>query len=263
MAKVEVRPIDRPKWHGKKGKENFAQPMILEALYDPITGKYATGLDDKTRTRLEKATGYDLSDTYKEEPHPFWSSKAARIKLPAQTVVFDTSNPLDEIKVHVLKASKFIANSLREYEEGLYPEATHVIYDESEEIKMKASKVQKKKTAIKLANKMTTDEKANIIQILNGKNVRGQSQDYLDVMIDDLIEEDIDKFIEYAKLDKQELYLRATILEGLHKNILTKEGNAILYMGDMIGHNIDEAVNYFTDPNNQGIKARVLEKITS
>ena len=261
MAKIEVRPIERKKWHGKEGKENFAQPMYIEALYDPATGKYATGLDEAQKKRLEKQTGFDLSDGFTGEPHPFWNSKMGRIKLPAMTTIFDTSKPLDEIKVSVLKASRFIANSLRDYENGLYPDATHVIYDESEDVKMRASKVQRKKKAYKLAAKLTDEEKANVIQILTGRSVRKQSQDYLDVELDKLIEGDVAKFIETAEMDSNELYLRGAILEGLYRNILTKEGSAILYMGDMIGHNLDEAIKYFSDPNNQVIKASILEKL--
>lgn len=261
---VEVRPIEKEKWHGKKGEENFTQPVIIECLYDPKTGKYATGLSDDDKKRLEKLTGFDLSDNFNsEKPHPFWNSSAARIKLPARTVVFDTKKPLDEIKVKVLKASKYVANSLREYREGLFPEATHVIYDEAEEAKIKASKIQIKRKAIKLAMKMTIDEKVNVIQILSMKSMRGQSQDFLDVEIDRLIEDNAVKFLEVAEADPADVYTRAAILEGLHRNILTKEGNTILYMGDMIGHNLDEAVKYFNDPNNQTIKASILEKLTA
>jgi hypothetical protein len=263
MALVEVRPVEKVKWHGKKDHENFTQPIIIECLYDNATGNYATGLNDDDKKRLEERTGYDLSNNYTDKPHIFWNSPAGRIKLPAMTTVFDTKKPLDEIKVHVLKASKFVANSLKDYSEGLYPEATHIIYDEAEEVKVKASKIQRKRKAIKFAMKMSNDEKVNIIQILSDKSMRKQSQDFLDVEIDRLIEEDTLQFLDYAQKDPAETYLRAAILEGLHRNILTKEGNIVLYMGDKIGHNIDEAVKYFSDPNNQTIKASILEKLTN
>jgi len=262
MSLVEIRPVEKMKWHGKKGNENFTQPTILECLFDPTTGQYATGLDEPTRKRLEKVTGYDLSNNYGDKPHPFWNSTTAKIKLPAMTSIFNTEKAIDEIKVHVLKASKFVANSLREYEEGLFPEATHIIYDEKEEVKVKASKIQRKNKARKLAMKMSNDEKINIIQILSFKSLKGRSADFLDVEIENLIEEQTLQFLDYAQKDPADVYLRAAILEGLHRNILTKEGNVVLYMGDKIGHNIDEAVKYFADPNNQTIKASILEKLT-
>ena len=260
---VEVRPIEFKKWHGKKGQENFTQPTILECLYDSQTGKYATGLTKKEQEDYGKLTGFDLSNNYGEKPHPFWNSSTATIKLPARTTIFDTEKPLDFIKVKVLKASKFVANSMKEYNEGLYPDATFVIFDEAEEAKIKASKIQKKRRANQLAVKMTSDEKINIIQILSHKSMRNQSQDFLDVEIDKLIDEDLDNFLKYATMDNTDTYIRASILEGIHRNILTKEGNAILYIGERIGFNIDEAVNYFTDPQNQKMKAQILEKLTS
>ena len=260
---VEVRPLEIEKWHRKKGPEDFSQPLIIECLYDIDTGNYATGLTEEEQKKYEKLTGYDLSNNYNpSKPHPFWNSQAARIKLPHRTTIFDTKKPLDFIKVKVLKASKFVANSMKEYEEGLYPEATYVIFDEAEEMAIKASKIQKKNTALKLSIKMTTDEKINILQILSHKSLRGQSQDYIDVEIDKVINEDTDKFIELAKSDKKETYMRATVLEAIHKGILTKEGNAVLYMGDRIGNETDDAVKYFLDPQNQNLKTAILEKLT-
>ena len=258
---VEVRPVEKKKWHGKEGNENFTQPMILECLYDIQTGKYATGLNEKERKKYEGITGFDLSDNYTEKPHIFWNSPTAKIKLPAMTTVFDTEKPLDYIKVKVLKASKFVANSFREYEEGLYPEATHVIFDEAEEAKVKASKIQRRRKATQLVIKMTTDEKVNLIQILSNKSMRTQSQDFLDVEMEKIINDDVEEFIKYAQMDAAEVYTRAAVLEGIYKNILTKEGNVILYMGDRIGHNLEEAVGYFMNPDNQQLKASVLEKL--
>jgi len=260
--KVEVRPIETKKWHGKTGQETFAQPLVLEALYDVKTGKYATGLSEEDRIRLEQTTGFDLSDTYTDKPHPFWGSQAGKIKLPYRTSIFDSTIPLEEIKIKILKASKFVANSLKEYNEGLFPDAAFVIFDEAEEAKIAATKIQIKRKANQLATKMSSDEKVNIIQILAGKSMRKQSQDFLDVEIDKLIEEDVTTFVKYAKMDTSITYIRASILEGIHRNILTKEGNAILYMGDRIGFNVDEAVNYFADPQNQQIKASILAKLT-
>ena len=44
---VEVRPLPEKKWHGKKGKDSFAQPKTIEVLYDEKLGAYATGLTEE------------------------------------------------------------------------------------------------------------------------------------------------------------------------------------------------------------------------
>ena len=61
---VEVRPIPETKWHGKEGKENFASPKTIQALYDQRTGGYATGLTELERKGLEDELGVDLSKRY-------------------------------------------------------------------------------------------------------------------------------------------------------------------------------------------------------
>ena len=63
-------------------------------------------------------------------------------------------------------------------------------------------------------------------------------------------------------MDKQELYIRAMVQEAIYKNILTKEGMSIYYMGDMLGTDYEEVVKYFLDPNNQKQKVIILERLT-
>ena len=106
MAIVEVRPLEKEKWHKVKGKDVFTRPTTIEALVSTRTGKYATGLTDEDRARLEANTGFDLSPEYKlGTPHVFWNSSAALVKLAFKTNIFNTDIPLDEIKVKMLKAS--------------------------------------------------------------------------------------------------------------------------------------------------------------
>ena len=260
--KVEVRPLPLHKWHEKEGKDSFASPIVIEALFDTQTQRYATGLSEEDRKRLEEATGQDLSDKFDfDKPHPFWSSTAGQVKLPNNTVIFDTSKPLDEIKVKILKASKFVANSMKDYQDGLYPEATHVIYDEAEEVELKARKIEVRNKALAISLKMSPEDKVNIIQILSDRSVRNMSPNFINVELDKIINDNPVEFLKWAKMDKAQVYVRAQILEAIHRNILTKEGSGVFYMGDQIGYDIDDAVNYFTDPQNSKLKAIILEKL--
>lgn len=260
--KIEVRPLPIPRWHGKKGKEAFSQPHVIEALYDSKVGGYATGLTEEEAQEYGKKLDQDLSNVYNQnQPHPFWGSKMGRVKLENRTMIFDDTKTLDYIRIRMMKASKFVANSMKDWEDGLYPDATHVIYDEEERLSIKATKVQKKKKAFKLAMELSKDEKINIIQILSDKSLRGRSDDFIEVEIDELLETRVDDFMRYAQLDKKELYVRAAILEALHRNILTKEGSSIFYMSDKIGYDFESTVDYFKDPQNQNMKIAILEKL--
>lgn len=261
--KVEIRPIEKEKWHGKKGIESFTQPKVIEALLNVSTGRLETGLTDEEAIDYGKRLNVNLSSAISMDgtPHPFYGSKQGWLVLPNSTIILDTDNPLDYIKIKLAKASKSVANSLRELEEGLYPHATHVIYDEVEEVQKKASKINVRNKAIQIAMKMTTEEKANVIQIINGKSAKTKSIDFIDVEISDIIENKPTEFLRIAEMGKEQVYNRAIILEGIQKNVLTKEGNSIYYMGDLLGYDYESVVEYFANPQNQKIKVAVLEKI--
>lgn len=260
---VEVRPIPKKTWHGKTGAESFTQPFVLEVLYDAQTGSYATGLTPEEAEKYGKATGFDLSDRFSAiEPHPFWSTQAAKIKLPNQTVIFNDEKPMEFIKVKNLKASKFVANSLKDYEAGNCPEALFIIHSEEEEVASKATKIQRKNKCIAIAAKMSLDEVTNIIQIISDKSLRGRSQDFISVELDKIIEESPTEFLRLAKMEKTEVYTRATILEAIHRNVLTKEAGAIYYMGERLANDYEEAVTWFIDPQNSKMKVTIMEKLT-
>lgn len=260
---VEVRPLPEKKWHGKKGKESFAQPKNVEVLYEHSTGRYATGLTPEEANEYGKILGVDLSDRFDPNgPHPYWSTKPATIRLPNHTVIFDTSKPADFVKVKNLKASKLVANSLKEWEDGKWPEASHVIFDESEEVNMKATKVALKDECILMKMKMSDEDKANMVQILSMKTIKGRSPDFIAVEIDAVIEEKPTEFLKYAKMGREEVYIRAAVLECIHKNILTKESGAIYYMGELIAYDYEEAIGWFKSPQNNKMKVAILEKLT-
>lgn len=262
---VEVRPIPDKKWHNKKGKDSFAMPKVVEALYDSVTGKYATGLtaeDLKTYQALMPGVRLD-NDFDPNEPHPFWSTKAASVKLENMTMIFDTTKPMEYIKVKLMKANKLVANSQRELEEGKWPDATHVIFDEEEEVSSRASKIALRDECTLIKMKMTDDDKANMVQILSNKSIKGRSTDFINTEISAVIEENPEEFLRVARMGKEETYVRAAVLEAIHKNVLSKEGGSIYYMGEMIGVDYDDAVRWFKDPKNNRLKILIMEKLTN
>lgn len=266
MSLVTVKPLPLKKWHNKVGNEAFGQARVLEALYDPNTGHYATGLEDLEEDKIKelsnKLGGVRLDNIFStDEPHPFWTSKVAWVKLPNATIVFNTEKPIDFIKVKLLKASKYVANSLKQFEDGNYPDATHYIEDEEEEMAIKASKGQKLQRASEMLLKMSADDKINIIQIVLNKNLKGKSNNFIDAEIYSILNENIDDFFRCVELGKEKLYTKARVKELLQKNILTKQGTGIYYMGDVIGTDEDDAIRWFNDPNNTNIKIAILDKL--
>jgi hypothetical protein len=263
MVRFEVRPIEKKRWHGKKGEESFTLPKTIEVLYDVGQGRYATGLTDEEAVEYGKRLGLDLSPIgTPHEPHPTWSQKSMWISLPNHTVILDLEKPMDFIKSKNLRASKFVANSLKEYEDGLYPEASHVIYDEEEDMAIKAIKTERKQEAIGFISKLSRDDKAAIILIMTDKMSRKKSDNYLNVEIDRLAEENTEDFLRWVKLGRADLTTRARVIEMHYMSILTKEGEAFYYMSELLGKNLDETVAWFKNPDNQALKVKILEKIS-
>ena len=260
---VEVRPIESKKWHNKSGQESFTRAKKIQALVDPSTMKYATGLTEADKKELvKKGVNYDLTDNYNSEtPHPFWDSTMAIVKLENNTMFYDMANALDFIKIRVMKASKFVANSMAEYDLGMWPEATHVIYDEAEQAQVTASKVETKNTAIIEASKLSLDRKIELILVLGGKNMKNQSADFVAVELDKVLNADPAEFLRNLKMDKKQVASHALVLEALQKSVLRREGQRIFYMDSPLGIDEIEVAEYLAKEENQDIKLLILSKI--
>ena len=283
--KVQVKPIESKKWHEKKGHESFTRTKIIQALVDPTSMSYSTGMDDVVKkyknpdnpneelTEVQyygKLLKLDLTRQFDlEKPHPFWDSKMGQIKLENRTQFFDTDNPLEYVKVKVLKSSKYVANSMKEYEEGLFPEATHVIFDESEEIEVKASKVAIKNQAVIQAAKLSKGQKIELVMVLsseNGdylrvKNLKGKSDNFVEVELDKIIEKKPEEVLRYLKMGKEDLATNALVLEALQKSVFTKQGHKIMYHESTLGQDVQDVISYLNAPENQEFKLRVLAQV--
>lgn len=264
MAIVEVKPIEKESWHNKKGQESFKRPVTIEALISVRTGKFTTGLTKEDEERLSSAGGYNLSANYTVgKPHEFWNSPAAQVKLEYKTNIFNTSRTLDEIKVKLMKASDLVANSQKEFEEGMFPEALFVIYDEQEEVEVQASRAAIKRQVIIESSKLTKNRKAEIVQILSGVSVRNQTENYIDLKLDEEIDnKGANTVLTLIQRDKKRTALHALVLEAIYKNVLRKEGTSVYYMDDQLGFDVESTIDYFDKKTNQALKAQILEKIS-
>lgn len=262
MSLVEIRPLPSRKWHGKKDGESFSQPKAVEVLYDPELGGYATGLTEEEANTYGKKLGVDLSSLYRaDEPHTYWSTKPSWIVLPNHTIVFDTEKPTDFVKVKNMKASKMVANSMAEWEAGKFPDATHVIFDETEEVALKASKIEIKNKAIEYLGKMTLEDKINVVRVLSERSVKNQSADFITVEMDEIVTNKPKELCDLMLLGRQQVSIRSQILEMVSRNIITKENGSYFYMGELLGMDFDDVVGFFMNPNNSKMKVIMLQKL--
>jgi hypothetical protein len=260
--KVEVRPLSVEKWHGKKGQESFSRPQKFNPLVDSRNMKYASGLSPAEEEKYGKLLDQDLTSHYiPGKEHPFWDSPLMAIKLENATMFFDTNIPLDYIKIKAIKACKFVANSMKEYHEGLTPEATHVVFDESEEVEEKASRVALEQKAIVEQSQLTKTRKLQIILILSGKDLKNQSDDFVTVALSDLIKEDPAEVLRYIQQDKTQVLNHALVIECVQKGILRKDGHKMMYMSSVIGNDELDAAEYLMADENNELKVRLMKAV--
>lgn len=284
--RIQVKPLEIDKWHGKKGQESFTRAKTIQALVDPYTYTYATGLNNEDRTFKDpdniknliteeqlysKLLKVDLSKQFDiDNPHPFWDSKMGEIKLENRTMFFNTDNPVDYIKVKVMKESKYIANSLQDYETGLFPEATHVIFDEAEEVQVKATTVETKNRVIIESSKLTLGQKIDLITILSAgsdylrtKALRGKSDAFVSVELDKYIQKNPKEVLRVMSLSKEDLGTQALVLEALQRHVLVKEGLRIKYFEEHLGNDINEVVDRLNMPDYNDIKIRIMQQLNA
>lgn len=261
--KIQVRPIERLSWHGKTGKESFKNVKIIQALPNPNTFKYETGLEEEDVEWLKKqGVAYDLSDSFIEGvAHPFWDSPTAFVHLENATKIYDTNKPIERIHVGVMKASPYVANSMREYEQGLFPEATHVIFSEAEENEIVAARVDIKNKAIVASMKLSDAKKANIIMIITGKNFRGKDSNTITVEYDKVLEANPKAVLKQAEGDSETLALHALVLEALQKSVLKKTARGITYFETLLGLDEYDAIEFLKEEDNQEIKLRLINTV--
>ena len=289
MTKIKVKPIDTAAWHGKKGYESFRKPKTIQALINSRTQTYSTGLDnrvlaysdpednttdEKTLTEkeyYEKLLKVDLSEQFvSERPHPFWDAKIGQVKLENRTMHFDPSIPLDYIKIRILKTSKFVANSVEDYNNGFFPEATHIIFDEEENIEEKASKIALRNTAIQMCAKLTKEQKVSLVTVLSlvdsedyykASRLANKSENFIDVELNKYIEKYPAQVIQTIKEGKDKVQTESMVINCLQAGIFKKEGHRILYFESVLGQSIKEVTDYLLLDKNQDLKIRLVAEL--
>ena len=260
--KVEVRPIERKTWHGKTGHESFKRPVKLKALVDGDTMEYATGMSPEEIKEYSEILGQNLSPIFNPDtPHPFWDSAMATINLENSTLFLDPQRPIEFVKIKFMKASRFVANSMREYEQGLFPDATHVISDEREEVDAKASKIEMKKNAVIKSAGLGKERKISLIMVLGGKNLKGKSDNFIEVELDKIVQGQAREVLRHIDMDAEDVSAHALVLECLQKSVLMKQGHKIFYHDNFLGGDVLDVITYLKQPDNQQLKLRLMAAV--
>lgn len=265
LAPLEIRPILKSNpWHGKIGQESMTRPKGFHPLVDNETQRYSVALSDEKLKEYGDILNVDLHRNHTPgQPHPYWDSNRARIKLENNTMFFERNSIPGKIKVAILKASKYVANSEEQLEEGLYPDATHYIVNEEETGKVKAAKYNLIEEAIIKASTLSFDKKISLIMIINGKDFSKKTPETVKAEVAEMIMEDANTVLRFMSVDPLRLATEAMVEKAIFYSKLTKLKNGAIFYGDeRLGFNVDEAVDFLIEDENQELRLRIRDLVS-
>lgn len=255
---IYVKPIIKERWHGlhKMGRTKFQGTHdVFQAIYSQKVGGFNTGLNSEDEERLGKFIGHDLKNHTKNE---YWHS--FKIVLEDKTTVFDTRIPLEELQVKFMKASKFVANSVKELDKGHWPEARYVIHDEVEELEREATKIEIKARAVEIFSSLSPEKKVDLLKVF-GKGATNVSEKFAYTKLYEILEDDTDKFIKQATMKPAELKTRALFFDLENKGIFRRKGTSVLYNDQQVGFDYDDAVYNLMNPKNQELLLKLKDDL--
>lgn len=258
---VEVRPLEREaKPWAPTGPDDITRPIVLTPSHRD--GLYLIDATDKQLEKWGKTAGYDLDRTVVAGEGGFYNGPVCTIKLENTVNRFFPETSVDDaIRVAILRADPLVANSKTEYQTGKWPGALFYIHSETEELEVKAKKIDIINRARKASFDMTKASKQAMVRVLLKKDPTNTSDSGLDVLVDEAVVQDPKIFVQYASMDKAKLATWSLLEEAIMYGKLTKKAGSILYGTESIGFDEAEAVEYLDDPVNQPLRIRLMEEL--
>ena len=245
---VYVKPILKERWHQLhlQGRSKFADTYdTIQPVYSSKLGHLATGLDEDDAKRLGAVLGVNLQPSTNNE---YWAH--FKVKMHDKTMVFDLNNALDEVRISVLRACKYIANSKKELEDGVWPEAKYFIFDEQQEIQSEAKKVEIIAKAVIEFNKLSPGKRLDVLKIY-GKIGDNNTPDFTYTKLYDILEDDPKEFLRIVSMKKEEIAIRSLLFDLERTGIFRRRQAAYLYNDSQVGFDYDDTVQNLLNPKNQ------------
>jgi len=130
-----------------------------------------------------------------------------------------------------------------------------------EEKEQKLKNIDYKKKAIIGLNKLTTEQKRNILAWLNGVSVKMSDAD-VEIALDELVEKEAKHVLEAMDVDKEELALTSLVYKAISLGILVSDSAlGVKYKQDVLASSIPEMVKYLKDPKNSKFHAFLITLI--
>ena len=241
---VILRPIGWNKWSGILKYKNCFDDL---GPYLTRSGAMYTGLTMEDEKRLGSSLGLDLS---RSSTNPFWVN--FRIRTSVNDIIFDTDDPLDELKYLFCKGHKRVKNSLLEQKAT----ADFGLINRDEEAKVENSFNRVKRDAVKEFDKLTPTEIRKALRLF-GYNAESMSSEVAENRLYTFVEANPNKFMD-RWVNNKSREIEALIEIAISKNIIRRNKNIYKYGSEIIGNSLEDTVNFLMSPNNQDIRLAVM-----
>ena len=241
---VILRPIGWNKWSGILKYKNCFDDL---GPYLTRSGAMYTGLSLEDEKRLGSLLGQDLS---RSATNPYWIN--FRIRTSVNDIIFDTDDPLDELKYLFCKSHKRVKNSLLEQKAT----ADFVLINRDEEAKVENSFNRTKRDAVREFDKLTPTEIRKALRLF-GYNADSMSSEVAENRLYTFVEANPQKFLD-KWVNNKSREIEALIEIAISKNVIRRNKNIYKYGSEIIGQSLEDTINYLMTPNNQDIRLAIV-----
>jgi len=243
--RVILRPLGRGNWSGIRKYKGCHDDL---GPYFTRSGALYTGLTLEDEKRLGALLGVDLR---RSNDNPFWINFF--IRTSTNDIILDTDDPMDELKYLFLKNHKQVKKSLLDNN----PSANFVIINKDEEAKVENSVNRLKRTAIREFDKLSPTEIRKALRIL-GYNAESMSSEVAENKLYNLVEANPKKFLD-KWVDNKSREIEVLVETAISKNVITKNKTVYRYGSEIIGHNLQDTLDYLSNPLNQDIRLTIAK----
>lgn len=266
IVEVKPIPIEGTLYNGLNEQTAIRSPHWFAPIVDGRTRQYKVALSEERLEALAQHFNADLSLSVplNDEAHPFWTSPLTTVKLEPGTNFFDTSNPVDELRLAILKCWPDVAGSWSEYVANPTDEVKWYIYSEEEELVAKESKADKKRRAFSLYEDLTVEKMIQLAITVKGVNLKGKSEKYVRSYVWEKMVEDaefISSFIRFGEMTPEELTIHYIIAYHHATGTIVKKGMSYYYNEELLGTTLEQAVQNLMMDDYQPLKLHLLEQI--
>lgn len=242
-----------------KTKDNWAGVVKYRNCFENIgpcitrTGNVYTGLSREDAVRLEKAMRYP--EGHLAPDSSFWHTY--NIKVGTQEVIIrpeDPNEPSEELKYLFLKNHPLVQYGLKD----IKPRATCVLIDREAEAERENRILKVGREANREFDKMTLEDMRKCLR-LYGQRPDSLSNELVENKLYKLVQDDPKRFLEkwtYNKHKATEFLLETAI----SKNVIRRNKNIYTYGTDIIGHSLEDTINWLDDKRNQDIRIAIMEE---